>query len=157
MREQPGSPDRAGSGEQRVEPSAKNADRGPEPVSLPSIRGGTSHLGAAGSSVEERQLPTKRSSTAAQRPHGEGRMARKPRQARTLPHARVGGPGSAPIPEMPEESQHLPLPRAASNPLLTRLAAAPLAPAVLSWWPLTNPLPALSACGVPSSALRCRH
>lgn len=32
VREQPGSPDRAGSGRQRVEPSDKNANRRPEPL-----------------------------------------------------------------------------------------------------------------------------
>lgn len=61
---------------------------------------------------------------------------------------------------MPGESQRLPLPRAASIPLLTRRAAAPLAPAVLSpvatheltsgsvrlWRPLICP---------PMSTLRC--
>ncbi|XP_021041235.1 uncharacterized protein LOC110312018 [Mus caroli] len=120
-------------------------------------KGETSHLGAAGSSLEKRPLPTKRGSTAAQRPHGEGGMAKKPRQGRTLPHApaRVGAP--LPFRKCLRKASVF---RFLEQPATHCSPAVPLRLSLrlcFPGWPLTNSLPALSVCGVASSALRCRH
>lgn len=147
-----------------MEPSAQKAERRPPRAARPPgarfpTRGwGNTSLGAAASSAEQQQSLPKRRATAAQRPQREaGRAARKRRPAGTLP----------PPPPGPERRYYSGnAEKAGVFRLLARPAAhcspagppqLPLAPAGFSRWPPVDPLPARSACGVPSSALRCRH